>query len=164
MAAEYSANAIQTVEPGLPVIFTESPVPCNRGLVFHRDESGVFQLANNAPDYNNGCNCGCGCNCRRVYETLYRVSFHGNIAISEEGVVEPIQLSISRGGDTDPSSTMIATPAAIGDFQNVGAEIIVAVPSLCGCVSISVRNTSTQAIDVQNANLTVDYIGVRRVF
>lgn len=164
MAAEYSANAIQTVEAGLPVIFTESPVPCNRGLVFHRDESGVFQLANNAPDFNNGCSCGCGCNCRRVYETLYRVSFHSNIAISEEGEAEPIQLSISIGGDTDPSSTMIATPAAIGDFQNVGAEIIVAVPSLCGCVSISVRNTSTQAIDVQNANLTVDYIGVRRIF
>lgn len=166
MAAEYSANAIQTVEPGLPVIFTESPVPCNRGLVFHRDESGVFQLANNAPASSSGCNCGCGCGCnnRRIYETLYRVSFHGNIAISDEGEVEPIQLSISIGGDIDPSSTMISTPAAVGDFQNVGAEIIVAVPSLCGCVSISVRNTSTQAIDVQNANLTVDYIGIRRVF
>lgn len=161
MAAEYSANAVQTVEAGLPVIFTESPVPCNRGLVFHRDESGVFQLANNAGS-TQGCSCGCGC--RKVYETLYRVGFHGNIAIAEEGEVEPIQLSISIGGDTDPSSTMIATPAAIGDFQNVGAEIIVAVPSLCGCVSISVRNTSTQAIDVQNANLTIDYIGVRRVF
>ena len=161
MAAEYSANAVQTVEAGLPVIFTESPVPCNRGLVFHRDESGVFQLANNAGN-TQGCSCGCGC--RKVYETLYRVGFHGNIAIAEEGEVEPVQLSISIGGDTDPSSTMISTPAAIGDFQNVGAEIIVAVPSLCGCVSISVRNTSTQAIDVQNANLTIDYIGVRRVF
>ena len=58
---------------------------------------------------------------------------------------------------------MIATPAAVGDFQNVGAEIFIAVPSLCGCESISARNTSTQAIDVANANLTVDYIGVRRV-
>ena len=36
-------------------------------------------------------------------------------------------------------------------------------PSLCGCESISVRNTSTQAIDVQNANLTISYLGVRRV-
>ena len=59
---------------------------------------------------------------------------------------------------------MIVTPAAVGDFANVGAEIIVAVPSLCGCESISVRNTGTQAIDVQNANLTVDYVGIRRVF
>jgi hypothetical protein len=97
-----------------------------------------------------------------VYETLYRVSFHANIAIAEEGEVEPIQLTISINGEPDPSSTMISTPAAVGDFQNVGAEIFIAVPSLCGCESISVRNTSTQAIDVQNANLTVDYIGVRR--
>lgn len=162
MAAEYSANAIQTVEPGLPVIFTESPVPCNRGLIFHRDESGVFQLANNAPVRNCDCSCGC-CGCRRIYETLYRISFHGNIAVSEEGEAEEIQLAIAIDGEPDPSSIMRFTPAAVGDYGNVGAEIIVAVPSLCGCESISVRNISDQAIDVQNANLTVDYIGVRRV-
>lgn len=162
MAAEYSANAAQTLEVNAPVIFTESPVPCNRGLIFHRDESGVFQLANNAPVSNCNCSCGCG-GCRRIYETLYRVSFHANIAIAEEGEVEPIQLTISINGEPDPSSTMIATPAAVGDFQNVGAEIFVAVPSLCGCESVSVRNTSTQAIDVQNANILFDYIGIRRV-
>lgn len=161
MAAEYSANATQTVEVNAPVIFTESPVPCNRGLIFHRDESGVFQLANNAPVRNCGCSCGCN-GCRKVYETLYRVSFHANIAIAEDGEIEPIQLTISINGEPDQISTMIATTAAVGGFQNVGAEIFVAVPSLCGCESISVRNTSTQAIDVQNANLTVDYIGVRR--
>ena len=162
MAAEYSANATQTVEVNSPVIFTESPVPCNRGLIFHRDESGIFQLANNSPVRN--CSCSCDCNgCRNVYETLYRVGFHANIAIAEGGEVEPIQLTVSINGEPDPSSTMIATPAAAGDFQNVGAEIIVAVPSLCGCESVSVRNTSTQAIDVQNANITFDYIGVRRV-
>lgn len=160
MAAEYSANATQTVEVNAPVIFTESPVPCNRGLIFHRDESGIFRLANNAG--SNGCNCGCGC--RRLYETLYGISFHANIAVAEDGEAEPIQLTISIDGEPDPSSTMIVTPAAVGDFQNVGAEIFVAVPSMCGCESVSVRNTSTQAIDVQNANLTIDYIGVRRVF
>lgn len=160
MAAEYSANELQTVEVNAPVIFTESPVPCNRGLIFHRDESGIFRLANNANF--NGCNCGCGC--RKLYETLYSISFHANIAIAEDGEVEPIQLTVSIDGEPDPSSTMIVTPAAVGDFQNVGAEIFVAVPSLCGCESVSVRNTSTQAIDVQNANLTINYLGVRRVF
>ena len=45
MAAEYSANAIQTVATGGSVIFTESPVPCNKGLIYHRDESGIFRLA-----------------------------------------------------------------------------------------------------------------------
>ena len=160
MAAEYSANELQTVEVNAPVIFSESPVPCNRGLIFHRDESGIFRLANNAG--SNGCNCRCGC--RRLYETLYGISFHANIAIAEDGEVEPIQLTVSIDGEPDPSSTMIVTPAAVGDFQNVGAEIFVAVPSLCGCESVSVRNTSTQAIDVQNANLTINYLGVRRVF
>ena len=163
MAAEYSANVLQTVEPGLPVIFTESPVPCNRGLIFHRDESGVFQLANNAPVSNNRCGCGCS-GCRRIFESLYRVSFHGNIAVSEEGDAEEIQIAITIDGEADPSSIMRFTPAEVGDFGNVGAEIIVAVPSLCGCESVSVRNISTQAIDVQNANITFDYIGVRRVF
>ncbi|MBO5670178.1 MAG: hypothetical protein J6S41_01395, partial [Clostridia bacterium] len=143
MAAEYSANALQTVEATAPVIFTESPVRCNRGLIFHRDESGIFQLANNAP-VSNG-RCGCGCNgCRNIYETLYRVGFHANIAIADEGEVEPIQLTISINGEPDPSSIMRFTPAEVGDFGNVGAEIIVAVPSLCGCESISVRNISTQ--------------------
>ena len=28
MAAEYSANAVQVVQPNASVIFTESPVPC----------------------------------------------------------------------------------------------------------------------------------------
>ena len=163
MAAEYSANALQTVEPGLPVIFTESPVPCNRGLIFHRDESGVFQLANNSPVRNCGCSCGCN-GCRNVYETLYRVSFHGNIAVSEEGDAEEIQIAITIDGEADPSSIMRFTPAEVGDFGNVGAEIIVAVPSLCGCESVSVLNITTQAIAVQNANITFDYIGVRRVF
>lgn len=162
MAAEYSANAVQTVEINNPVIFTESPVPCNRGLIFHRDESGIFQLANNSPVSKTGCSCGCG-GCKKVYETMYRISFHANIAIADGGTVEPIQLTLSINGESDPSSTMISTPAAVGDFQNVGADIIVSVPSLCGCESVSVRNTSTQAIDVQNANLTVDYVGVRRV-
>ena len=162
MAAEYSANALQTVGPNLAVIFSESPVPCNRGLIFHRDESGTFLLANNSPALNAGCSCGCT-GCLRVYETLYRVSFHANIAIPEEGDVEEIQLSIAIDGVADPSSTMRTTPAATGEFQNVGAEILVAVPSLCGCESVSILNTSPQAIDVQNANLVIDYVGVRRV-
>ena len=45
MAAEYSSNVLQNVAANGSVIFTESPVPCNRGLVFHRDESGLFRLA-----------------------------------------------------------------------------------------------------------------------
>lgn len=162
MAAEYSANATQAVLSGQSVIFTESPVPCNRGLVFHRDESGVFLLANNAPSVNR-----CSCGCRRVYETLYQVEFHGNISLPTEpaGTVEPISLAISIDGDTDPSSIMTVTVPLVSDTagDNVGASIIVAVPSLCGCENVTVRNISTQTINVMNANIVINYVGVRRV-
>ena len=46
MAAEYSSNAAQIVPVNGSVIFTETPVPCVRGLVYHRDDSGIFRLAN----------------------------------------------------------------------------------------------------------------------
>lgn len=150
MAAEYSSNAVQTVPVGGSVIFTESPVPCNRGLVYHRDDSGLFRVANRFFMQNiNSC-------CRR--NTNYLVSFHANIAIPTDpaGTVEPISLAIAVDGEVDPSSTMIFTPAAVGDFGNVGAEIVVTVPCLCTCSSISVRNTSTQPILVQNANFVIN--------
>lgn len=164
MAAEYSANATQVIQINQPVIFTESPVPCNRGLVFHRDESGIFLLSSNAPKSDN---CGCGCGCRKIYETLYQVEFHGNISLPEEpaGTVEPISLAIAINGETDPSSIMTVTVPLVSDIagDNVGASIIVAIPSICGCQSVSVRNISTQAINVMNANILFNYIGYRRV-
>lgn len=161
MAAEYSANARQRVGINHAVVFSAGPVPCNQGLIFHRPESGSFLLANNAP---RSCNCGCNCGCRRIYETVYGVSFHANIAVPDDGDVEEIQLAISVDGDADPSSTMRFTPTAVDEFGNVGAEILVSVPSLCGCESVSVRNISAQDIDVENANIVFTYEGVRRVF
>lgn len=161
MAAEYSANAIQTVAANAPVIFTESPVPCNRGLIFHRDESGSFLLASNVP---NSCNVS-PCGCRRIFETRYLVAFHANIAVpgTPAGTVEEIQLALAIDGEVDPSSIMRFTPAAVDQYGNVGADIIVSVPSLCRCSNVSVRNISTQPINVQNANLVIDYAGYTRV-
>ena len=145
MAAEYSSNALQTVAPNGSVIFTESPVPCRRGFVFHRDESGLFRLASNS--VNNPC---ARCNAN------YQIAFHANIQIPSGGTVEPISLAIAIDGEIDPSSEMIFTPAAVEEFGNVGAEIIASVPWICRCSSVSVRNTSTQAIEVQNANIVID--------
>lgn len=149
MVAEYSENAAQTLPVGASVIFTESPVPCNRWLIYHRDDSGLFRLANRFWRQNMY-NC-----CRR--NTNYLVSFHANIAIptNPSGTVEAISLALSVDGEIDPSSTMIFVPAAVGDFGNVGAEILVTVPFMCTCSSVSVRNTSTQPITVQNANLVI---------
>ena len=163
MAAEYSANALQTVGANQPVIFTESPVPCNRGIIFHRDESGSFLLASNANNYPMCCGCGCGS--RRVYETRYQIAFHANISVPGDpaGTVEEIQLAIAIDGEIDPSSIMSFTPTAVDVSGNVGADIIVSVPSLCRCSNVSVRNISNQPINVQNANIVFDYVGVARV-
>lgn len=147
MGAEYSANAAQTVQPGVSVIFTESPVPCNRGLVYHRDGSGIFRLANKFLRQNV-------MQCWRR-NTNYEVAFHANIAIPE-GQTAPddgIQLAIAIDGEIDPSSIMISDATVVGDYDNVGADIIVTVPFLCGCSSVSVRNTSSIPILVQNANI-----------
>ena len=150
MGAEYSANAAQTVQPGVSVIFTESPVPCNRGLVYHRDGSGIFRLANKFLRQNI-------MQCWRR-NTNYEVAFHANIAIPE-GQTAPddgIQLAIAIDGEIDPSSIMISDATVVGDYDNVGADIIVTVPYLCGCSSVSVRNTSSIPILVQNANIIFD--------
>ena len=159
MAAEYSANAIQTVAAGGSVIFTESPVPCNRGLIYHRDESGAFRLASPTA---MGCGCRRGCCCMDYPTANYQVAFHANIQIPEGGTVEPISLAIAIDGEVDTSSIMTITPAAVEELGNVGADVIVAVPCICRCSSVSVRNVSTQPIEVVNANIVFDFAGVRQ--
>lgn len=163
MAAEYSANAVQVVQPGASVIFTESPVPCNRGLIYHRDESGLFRLAGPTA---MGASCCRRCCCSDFPTANYYVSFHGNISVPEEpaGTVEPISLVISIDGENDPSSLMTVTvPLVSDDFgDNVGAGVVVQVPCICRCASVSVRNASTQPINVMNANITFSFDGIQR--
>ena len=162
MAAEYSANQLQTVPANGPVIFSASPVPCNRGIIYHRDESGLFRLA--SPRVM-GVSCRRCCCCCGFPEAVYSVSFHANIAVPSTptaGTVEEIQLAVFVDGEEDPSSIMSFTPAAVDEFGNVGAEILVSVPCICGCSSVSVRNISTQPVNVRNANIVFGFEGVRR--
>lgn len=159
MAAEYSANTLQTVAANGSVIFTEAPVPCNKGLIYHRDESGIFRLA--SPSAINGCGITRRC-CGDMPTANYEVAFHANIQIPTGGTVEAISLALAIDGEIDPSSIMTITPAAVQEAGNVGAEIIVAVPQICRCSSVSVRNISTQAVEVQNANIVFDFSGIRR--
>lgn len=160
MSAEYSVSALQTVATNGSVIFTESPVPCNRGLVYHRDESGLFRLA--SPSTSGYCGHRRRCSCLGMPESVYEVAFHANIAIPTGGTAgEPISLAIAIDGEVDPSSIMTITPAAVDEFGNVGADVLVSVPSICRCGSVSVRNISEQAVDVQNANIVFDFVGIR---
>lgn len=159
MAAEYSANALQTVAANGSVIFTEAPVSCNRGMIYHRDESGLFRLASPAL---MGMTYRCGCRCTGMPTALYDVSFHANIQIPTGGTVEAISLAIAVDGEVDPSSIMTITPAAVQEAGNVGAGILVAVPWICRCSTVSVRNVSAQPVEVSNANIVFDFAGIRR--
>lgn len=87
----------------------------------------------------------------------YKVVFGGNIAIPTGGAVGPISLAIAVEGEALGSATATVTPAAVGDFFNVFAAVFVEVPRGC-CVTVAVRNISTETIEVSNANLIVERV------
>lgn len=139
--AEYTTNARQSVTSGSNVLFDSTPVPCNRGLVLHREGSGIITLRSSSQ------------NCF----TRYKVQFGANIALPEAGTAGEISLAIAIDGEPIPTSSMIQTPAAVNEFSNVYAQIFITVPRGC-CYTIAVENTSTQTVDVQNANLIVERV------
>ena len=144
---EWSANQTQTVNPGETIIFTENPVPCRRGLVRHRDDTGNFLLVGYVPRQF-------GCRCNRQNDANYLIDFGANIAIPTGGTVGAISLAITIDGATIPASTMTVTPAAAEEFFNVSRAINAGVFVGC-CESIAVRNISDQPILVQNANIII---------
>lgn len=143
MAVELTANAAQTVAAGQNVLFTDAPVKCNRGYVVHRVGAGLVTL-------RGACN-GCASVAR------YKVMFVGNISVPTGGTAGAISVAISIGGEAVPQTTATATPAAVGDAWNVATATFVDVPRGC-CANIAVRNISTQAIDVANANLMIERV------
>ena len=152
MAAEYLANAVQAVSLNAPIIFTAS-IPCNRGYVYHEDETGIFILRGIV---NNACN---------KFAT-YQVTFNGNIALPEGATVTPIALAITVNGEPRLTSRAILTPAAAEEYGNVTSTAIIRVPRGC-CFSLSVESvpattdttvTPAPIIDVQNANFVIDRI------
>lgn len=151
--AEYSANAVQTVQPGQSVTFTTVTTPCNRGLIVPRLDAGSFLLRGWVPQSFNRSNCCCSCN-NGVKVADYLVDFGANIAIPTGETVGPISLAITQNGTPITASNMIVTPAAVEQYFNVSRAVSAIVPCGC-CQSITVQNTSTIPILVQNANLLI---------
>ena len=144
--AEWSNNDLQTVNPGESVVFTENPVPCNRGFIQHRDNTGNFQLSSWTPAYN-----GCGCGCRNKYAN-YLVDFGANIAIPEGETVGPVSVAFALDGNTLAGTEMEVTPAAVEQYFNVSRAANVSIWKGC-CQTLSIRNTGTTPILVQAANI-----------
>lgn len=142
MAAEYSYVPLQTIGVDENVTFMDGDRACRKGYISHRSGSGIFFLKGSS----NGC------------KAVYRVTFNANIAIAEDGTVEPISIALTINGEALGNATAIVTPAAIGDFFNVSVTTFVDIPCGC-CVTVSVENTSeTTDIDVTNANIIFDRV------
>lgn len=150
MAAEYLANPIQEVALNAPILFSAS-IPCNRGWVYHEDETGIFILR--------------GITCNQCFAT-YQVTFNGNIAIPEGGTVTPIAVAVTINGEPRVTSRAIYTSAAVDEYGNVTSTAIIKVPKGC-CFSLAVEHvaattdptvTPAPVINVQNANLVISRI------
>ena len=146
--AEYIGNEPQLVALNNPIIFSASPIPCNKGYVVHEDGTGNFILR------------GVTNNCFARYQIVYS----GNVSIPEGGAVTAVGLAISINGETRPSSLAVYTPQAVDEQGNLTCTAIVTVPRNC-CFNVSVKYvdatvgdaavTPTPTIDVANSNLTV---------
>lgn len=147
--AEYLANAVQSISLNQPAIFTAS-IPCNRGYVYHEDETGIFILRG----VTNNC------------FARYQVTFNGNIAIPAGGAVTPIAVALTVNGEPRQTSRAIFVPAAVDTYGNVTSTAIITVPRGC-CFTLSVRyvaadedpaTTPTPVIEMQNANLVINRV------
>lgn len=137
---EITANAIQTVAANQNVLFTETPVDGSCSIL-HREGSGLVTLR------------GITNQCRARFKAF----FSGNIAIPTGGTVGPISLAIAINGEAVATTTMIQTPAAVEEYANIASAVYLDVPAGC-CLTVSVTNTSDEAINVQNANLIIERV------
>lgn len=143
MALELTANAVQSVVSGGSVLFTDTPVRCNRGYVVHNDGFGIVTLRGICNDCSNF--------------ARYKVLFAGNLAIPDGGTVEAIGVALAIGGEAIQPTIATVTPAAAGDTWNVATAVFVDVPRGC-CTNLTVKNIAGQAINVSNANLLIERV------
>ncbi len=138
--AEYTNAALQNVAAGQNVLLNETPVR-GQACIIHRDGSGIVTLRG----LTNQC------------KARFRVSFGANISIPTGGTVGAISTALAISGEPLASATAIVTPAAVNEFFNVYVSAFIDVPKGC-CLTVSAENTSTQAINIQNANLIVERV------
>jgi hypothetical protein len=139
--AEFTNSNTVTVAAGqdLPLTETAAKAPA---CIVHRAGSGLVTL--------RGLTSG---QCR----ARFKVSFGGNIAIPAGGTVGPVSVALAVGGEPLSSATAIVTPAAVENYFNVFVAAFIEVPRGC-CVTVALKNTSAQAINIANSNLIVERV------
>jgi len=150
MAEYVSVQNPQLVAAGQNVLLADS-IPCTKGLVVHRNGSGILTL--------RGIVGGCNSFAR------YQVTFNGNIAVPTGGTVAAIATALAIDGEALQSSRAVVTPAAVEQYFNVTNTAIITVPRGC-CYTVAVENVNAgvgediaqQAISVADGNLVVSRI------
>ena len=138
---EITANTLQTVTAGGIVVFTNTAVSGNPSIL-HREGSGLVSLR------------GLTNQCR----ARFRVMFGGNVALPTGATeTEPISLAIAINGEPLVTSTMLSTPGAVEEFNNVSCATFLDIAAGC-CAQISIENTGATSVEVQNANLIVERV------
>lgn len=138
--AEFTNANIVSVAAGQNVPLTETAVtgkPC----IVHREGAGIVTLR------------GLTQQCK----ARFKVAFGGNIAIPTGGTVEAITAALAINGEALTSATATVTPAAVENYFNIYVSAIVEVPKGC-CVTVAMENTSAQAVNFANSNMTVDRV------
>lgn len=138
--AEYINAGVVTVPAGqnVPMIATAA---CSKPCIVHREGAGIVTLRG----LTNQC------------KARFRVTFGGNIAIPTGGTVEAITAALAINGEPLTSATATVTPAAVENYFNIFVSAIVEVPRGC-CLTVAMENTSTQAVNFANSNMTIDRV------
>lgn len=135
---EITAVPVQQVGVNQNILFTDTVCKCSKWIT-HRPGSGLVTLKGVK-----------GCDCQP--NARYLITFSGNIAApTVPGVVE-LSAAISVDGEPIQATRMRATVANVDNYYNISTSVYIDVPNCC-CSTISVTNTSAQAINIQNANL-----------
>lgn len=139
--AEFSNSNTVSVAAGQNLPLTETTV-AGPSCIVHREGAGIVSLRG----LTNG-------QCR----ARFKVSFGGNIAIPTGGTVGAVSVALAINGEPLTSATAIVTPAAVENYFNVFVAAFIEVPRGC-CVTVSVKNTSTQTVSIANSNLIVERV------
>ena len=119
---ELSNTTAQTLTPGQALTF--DTVLLRTGCsAYHRRNSGIIALSKIG---------------------VYEVHFSANIAGTAAG---PVQLAIELDGEPLTETTMISTPAAAADANNVATSTLVKTCAGC-CGRLTVVNTGTSDVVV----------------
>lgn len=138
--AEFSNSNTVSVAAGQNLPLTETAV-AGPACIVHREGAGIVTLR------------GLTNQCR----ARFKASFGGNIAIPTGGTVEAISVALAVNGEPLASATAIVTPAAVENYFNVFVAAFIEVPRGC-CVTVALKNTSTQAVSIANSNLIVERV------